>query len=252
MGHNPPWLLVGLGNPGPQYARNRHNVGFMAVDAWCEQFMPPPIWREKWNAHVTTARLLGIRCEVLKPQTYMNRSGLCVVQAARYSRIPPQQILVVHDEIDFPPGRLAVKKGGGHGGHNGLRDIIQQLGTREFLRIRLGVGRPPGKTEVSQYVLADFSTQDQRVLPELLEQAARAISCVIKDGVATAMNQFNQLPRKASTQAPSAKTSSKTSSKASSKTSQQSPVSEPGAAAARETSSDDLPAPAHSQDANKE
>lgn len=195
MADEAPWLLVGLGNPGPRYAQNRHNVGFMAVEAWCEQFVPPPVWTDKWKGRTATVRLLGgARCVVLEPQTYMNRSGSSVVLAARYFRIPAQQILVVHDEIDFPPGRLAVKKGGGHGGHNGLRDLVQQLGTRDFLRIRLGVGRPADKSEVSRYVLADFSSQDQLVLPELLATAARAISCVLKDGVATAMNRFNKGP----------------------------------------------------------
>jgi PTH1 family peptidyl-tRNA hydrolase len=165
----------------------------MAVDGWCEQFVPRPTWADKWNAHAATLRLLGgVRCVALKPQTFMNKSGQSVGAAARYFRVPPAKILVVHDEIDFLPGRLALKRGGGHGGHNGLRDIITQVGSRDFLRLRLGVGRPLGKSEVSAYVLSDFSAAERvQALPELLDQASLAVTCVIREGIAAAMNQFN-------------------------------------------------------------
>lgn len=187
-----PWLLVGLGNPGARYARTRHNIGFMAVDAWCDQFVPRPGWTEKWKAQVATVNLTGGlgRVVALKPQTFMNRSGQSVVPAAQFLRVPPAQILVVHDEIDFPLGRLAVKKGGGHGGHNGLRDILQLLGNGDFLRIRLGVGRPM-HGEVADYVLADFAADERQLADDLLERAVRAITCVTTEGVVTAMNKFN-------------------------------------------------------------
>lgn len=192
MVEHSPWLLVGLGNPGARYARTRHNIGFMAVDAWCERFVPRPGFTEKWKAQVASVNLEGGRGRVvvLKPQTYMNRSGQSVVPAAQFLRVPPAQLLVVHDEIDFPLGRLAVKKGGGHGGHNGLRDIVQQLGGGDFLRLRLGVGRPV-HGDVADYVLSDFHPDERPLADDLLERAVRAITCVTTEGVVTAMNKFN-------------------------------------------------------------
>jgi PTH1 family peptidyl-tRNA hydrolase len=130
------------------------------------------------------------RCVVLRPQTYMNRSGGSVVPAAQFHRVPPPQIVVVHDEIDFPPGRLAIKKGGGHGGHNGLRDIVTQLGSADFLRIRLGVGRPV-HGEVADYVLSEFSADQQDAAEDLARRAAAALTCMMTDGVVMAMNKFN-------------------------------------------------------------
>lgn len=190
MADQAPWLLVGLGNPGARYARTRHNIGFMAVDAWCSQATASPGWSEKWKAQVATIGTGPSRVVALKPQTYMNRSGQSVIPAAQFLRVPPAQILVVHDEVDFPLGRLAVKKGGGHGGHNGLRDIMQLLGNGDFLRIRLGVGRPV-HGEVADHVLSDFMPDERPVVDELLERAVAAIRCVTRDGVVTAMNKFN-------------------------------------------------------------
>ncbi|MDC0675114.1 aminoacyl-tRNA hydrolase [Nannocystis radixulma] len=190
MADQAPWLLVGLGNPGARYARTRHNIGFMAVDAWCEQATASPSWSEKWKAQVATLGTGSARVVALKPQTFMNRSGQSVVPAAQFLRVPAAQILVVHDEVDFQLGRLAVKKGGGHGGHNGLRDILQLLGNGDFLRIRLGVGRPV-HGEVADHVLSDFLPDERIVLDELLERAVKAITCVTREGVVTAMNKFN-------------------------------------------------------------
>ena len=192
-----PWLIVGLGNPGSRYARTRHNVGFMAVEAWATQHSPPhlgpPRWTEKWKGLTTTVSCNGQRCVVLQPQTYMNRSGGSVVPAAQFHRVPPTQIVVVHDEIDFPLGRLAIKKGGGHGGHNGLRDIVAQSGSSEFLRVRLGVGRPT-HGEVADYVLSDFRPDEQGPTADMLERAAQALTCMMTDGVVMAMNKFNTGP----------------------------------------------------------
>jgi PTH1 family peptidyl-tRNA hydrolase len=186
-----PWLIVGLGNPGARYARTRHNVGFMAVQAWCESQLPTrPSWTEKWKGSDHQRDLYGQRCVVLMPQTYMNRSGSSVVPAAQFHRVPPTQIVVVHDEIDFPLGRLAIKKGGGHGGHNGLRDIVQQLGSADFLRLRLGVGRPV-HGEVADYVLSDFSPDEQGPALDMVERAVTALTCMMTDGVVMAMNKFN-------------------------------------------------------------
>jgi peptidyl-tRNA hydrolase, PTH1 family len=190
MADQAPWLLVGLGNPGARYARTRHNIGFMAVDAWCDKATSSPSWSEKWKAQVATIGTGSSRVVALKPQTFMNRSGQSVVPAAQFLRVPPPQILVVHDEVDFQLGRLAVKKGGGHGGHNGLRDILQLLGNGDFLRIRLGVGRPV-HGEVADHVLSDFRPDEGQVVDDLLERAVAAITCVTRDGVVTAMNKFN-------------------------------------------------------------
>lgn len=186
-----PWLIVGLGNPGARYARTRHNIGFMAAQAWCESQLPTrPSWTEKWKGLTTSVNCKGQRCVVLMPQTYMNRSGESVVPAAQFHRVPPAQIVVVHDEIDFPLGRLAIKKGGGHGGHNGLRDIVQQLGSADFMRLRLGVGRPV-HGEVADYVLSDFSPDEQGPALDLVERASAALTCMMTDGVVMAMNKFN-------------------------------------------------------------
>ena len=186
-----PWLIVGLGNPGARYARTRHNVGFMAVEAWCESQLPTrPSWTEKWKGLTTSVGCNGQRCVVLRPQTYMNRSGESVVAASQFHRVSPPQIVVVHDEIDFPLGRLAIKKGGGHGGHNGLRDIVAQLGSADFLRLRLGVGRPV-HGEVADYVLSDFRPDEQGPALDLVERAVTALTCMMTDGVVMAMNKFN-------------------------------------------------------------
>lgn len=186
-----PWLIVGLGNPGARYARTRHNVGFMAVDAWADACSPMrPSWTEKWKGLTATVSCGGQRCVVLKPQTFMNRSGFSVVPAAQFHRVAPPQIVVVHDEIDFPLGRLAIKKGGGHGGHNGLRDILAQLGSPEFMRVRLGVGRPV-HGEVADYVLGDFTPDEQGPAADMVERATKALTCMMTDGVVMAMNKFN-------------------------------------------------------------
>ena len=186
-----PWLIVGLGNPGARYARTRHNVGFMAADAWADEQSPMRAsWTEKWKGLTATVSCGGQRCVLLKPQTFMNRSGFSVVPAAQFHRVSPKQIVVVHDEIDFPLGRMAIKTGGGHGGHNGLRDIIAQLGSAEFLRVRLGVGRPV-HGEVADYVLGDFAPDEQGPAADMVERATKALTCMMTDGVVMAMNKFN-------------------------------------------------------------
>ena len=194
-----PWLLVGLGNPGAKYADNRHNVGFMVLDAWRDRFVPAPPWSEKFKAHTCSISSQvpgGGRCVMLKPQTFMNLSGESVGPAARYVRAEPPKILVVHDELDFEVGRVAIKKGGGHGGHNGLRDIIRVLGSRDFLRIRVGIGRPkpPFRGDVADWVLTNFSGDDAISLPDTIERTRNAIDCVMADGVRAAMNEINTSP----------------------------------------------------------
>ncbi len=188
-----PWLLVGLGNPGAKYAGNRHNVGFMAVERWADRFATPGAdeWREKFHARTMTLSTLHGRVVVLQPQTYMNRSGASVAAAAKFFHVPAAKVIVAHDEIDFVLGRVAVKQGGGHGGHNGLRDIIPALGSADFVRVRIGVGRPT-HGEVADWVLSDFGPSERTIeLPDMLARAEAAITAILRDGVAGAMQATN-------------------------------------------------------------
>jgi PTH1 family peptidyl-tRNA hydrolase len=192
-----PWLIVGLGNPGPEYANNRHNVGFMVVERWAERQASDqagsPSWKNQFKGRVCTIlaeRPIG-RCVVLEPLTYMNRSGESVRAAAEFHRVGSERIVVVHDELDFGFGRVGLKRGGGHGGHNGLRDLIKQLGSPEFVRVRVGIGRPQ-HGDVSAYVLSDFSGEDAGFVPELVERAVAALTCLLAEGLASAMNRFHQ------------------------------------------------------------
>lgn len=186
-----PWLLVGLGNPGPKYVGNRHNIGFMAVEAWMEHVLPlPPAWSTKHQGLVAQASDRFGRCVGLKPQTFMNRSGASVAEAARYFRVPVEQILVIHDELDFELGRVGIKRGGGHGGHNGLRDMITHLGSREFGRIRVGIGRPP-HGDVSRWVLSDYGKQEEILVADQLRDVVQAVSMIFNEGYAHAMQEIN-------------------------------------------------------------
>lgn len=190
-----PWLLVGLGNPGPKYAENRHNVGFKVVERWLDRHGTPGAsdWREKFHGRFASASGDFGRAVVLEPLTYMNLCGKAVVAAANFFRVAPPRTIVVHDEIDFDFGRLAIKNGGGHGGHNGLRDIVEQWAVKEFVRVRVGVGRPPkGRGDVSSWVLSDFGGDDAAHVTDLVERAEAAVQAIMTKGVAVAMNEFNQ------------------------------------------------------------
>lgn len=188
----PPFLVVGLGNPGPRYAGNRHNAGAMVVRGLVERHAAGGAsWRSKWSSETTAVSLDGRRVVALLPQTYMNRSGLAVRRAADFFGVPPERIVIVHDELDFPFGRVAIKRGGGHGGHNGLRDILAHLGTGAFVRVRVGIGRPPGG-DVTAWVLSDFSTSERAALPGILDRARDAVEAVVLRGAAAAMNEFNR------------------------------------------------------------
>lgn len=201
MSETSPWLLVGLGNPGAKYAQNRHNIGFLAAQAWLDRHGTPGAsdWRDKFDARYAAASGDFGRCVVLLPQTFMNRSGKSVVAAANFYQVPPKRIIVVHDELDFEFGRVAIKNGGGHGGHNGLRDIVSLLGSRDFVRIRVGIGRP-ARGDVTGWVLGNFGPEDAAELPDVVDRAQRAATAVMSKGVAAAMNEFNQ----ARSQAPQA------------------------------------------------
>lgn len=163
-------LLVGLGNPGPRYAQNRHNIGFMAVDEIVRRYGFSP-WRNRFQAETSEGRMAGDKVLAMKPQTYMNESGRAVGEALRFFKLEPEDVIVLYDEIDLAPGKLRVKCGGGSGGHNGIRSLESHLG-KEFWRVRLGVGHPGDKERVHGHVLSDFAKADQPWLEQLLDAVA--------------------------------------------------------------------------------
>lgn len=184
------WLVVGLGNPGPKYAGTRHNVGFMVVDRLAERARAAP-FTGKFKGELTSCHLAGEQVLLLKPLTFMNVSGDCVQPAMAFYKLHPDQLIVIHDDLDLELGQLKLKKGGGHGGHNGIRHISQRLGP-EFIRIRAGIGRPPGQKSVSSHVLEGFSGPEADVAAILIEKTADAVELVIKDGLTAAQNRFQE------------------------------------------------------------
>jgi PTH1 family peptidyl-tRNA hydrolase len=183
-------LVVGLGNPGERYAETRHNIGCMvAVRAAARAGIA--LKRQGYQGLYGVGRLAGEEATVLLPQTFMNRSGASVAPACQSLGVAPGDLIVVHDEIDLPFGTLRIKVGGGHGGHNGLRSITAALGHGDFIRVRVGVGRPPAGGDVSGYVLSRFASAERQALPDLLDQAAAAVEAILTRGSAAAMNEFN-------------------------------------------------------------
>jgi len=165
------WLWVGLGNPGRRHAGNRHNVGFMALEAIARRWNAPG-WHQGFEGETSELRFDGERVLLLRPQTFMNESGRAVAQAARFFRIPPERILVFHDELDLPTGRVRIRKGGGTAGHRGLESIAQRLGSRDFLRVRIGIGHPGSKERVVGWVLSDFRPEELRFIEPVLAALA--------------------------------------------------------------------------------
>jgi len=186
------WLVVGLGNPGPAYAGNRHNVGQMVLDELAAR--TGSSWRSHRSNSVAAEARLGLlpggapgpRVLLAKPSSYMNVSGGPVAGLVRYFSIDPEQVLVVHDDLDLPFGALRLKRGGGEGGHNGLRDVTRALGTRDYVRVRLGVGRPPGRMDPADFVLRDFSSTERQELPFVAADAADAVESVVSVGLEAA------------------------------------------------------------------
>jgi PTH1 family peptidyl-tRNA hydrolase len=186
-----PLLVVGLGNPGPQYAKTRHNVGFMVADLLAGRMGAQFKVHKRSGAEIVTGRL-GHRPVVLaKPRTYMNESGRQVGPLAKFYSVMPADIIVIHDELDIDFGRIRLKLGGGEGGHNGLRSVANSLGTKNFQRVRIGIGRPPGRKDPAAYVLEAFTTAERPEVPAICEQAADATELLIEVGLETAQNQVH-------------------------------------------------------------
>ncbi|MCB0370194.1 MAG: aminoacyl-tRNA hydrolase [Bdellovibrionales bacterium] len=186
------WLIVGLGNPGVPYQFTRHNIGFMAVDFFLGD-KKDSLEKKEFKSLFYKIKNQESDIVFLKPQTFMNLSGDAVIQAMQFYKIPTSQLLVIHDEIDQPFGKIKIQKNRGHGGHNGIRDISTKLGTSDYLRLRLGVGRPPHPNmNVADYVLQKFSQDEMTELPGFLEQGVQAIESIILDGFDKAANKFNQ------------------------------------------------------------
>ncbi|UZX02392.1 aminoacyl-tRNA hydrolase [Arthrobacter sp. CDRTa11] len=186
------WLIVGLGNPGAEYKGNRHNVGQMVLDELAGR-MGTGFKAHKARAQVIEGRLGigGPRVVLAKPMSYMNVSGGPVAALANFYGITPDYVVAVHDEIDIPFNTVKLKIGGGEGGHNGLRDISKALGTKDYLRVRVGVGRPPGRMDTADYVLRDFATAERKDLPFLLDEAADAVDMLVRDGLTAAQQKFH-------------------------------------------------------------
>jgi PTH1 family peptidyl-tRNA hydrolase len=186
------WLIVGLGNPGAKYALTRHNIGFMAVDLLHKACGNPPT-KEDFKAVVSKFKWEDQEVVTCMPQTYMNLSGESVQPLAQFYKIPPQQVIVIHDEVDLPFGGFKIVQNRGAGGHNGLKSINEKLGTNDYIRIRLGVGRPPHpEMSTADYVLQKFNSEEMAKMPELLEKCADAIEMIITSGVQKASTQFNK------------------------------------------------------------
>lgn len=183
-------LIVGLGNPGPDYRDTRHNIGFDVLDALAQRAGAG--FRAKFKGELARADVAGRPCLLLKPLTFMNRSGISVGLAREYFDIDVSDIVVVHDEVDFPFGRLRVKGGGGHAGHNGLRSIVDSVGSRDFLRVRCGVGRPQ-HGHLADHVLSAWRSEEREWLPDLIDRAADAVGRLLTDGVRKARNDLNGL-----------------------------------------------------------
>lgn len=188
------WLVVGLGNPGPGYAGNRHNVGHMVAD---ELAARASATFKNHRANAAVAALVagsafgGRPVIVAKPNSFMNVSGAPVAALIRFYKVDPARLIVVHDELDIPFDTVRLKRGGGHGGHNGVRDIISALGTPDFVRVRVGIGRPPGRQPAADFVLRDFSTTERAELPSVLADAADAVELTVRDGLTAAQLKFH-------------------------------------------------------------
>lgn len=186
-----PLLVVGLGNPGPQYAKNRHNLGFMVADLLAGRMGTPFKLHKKSGAQVATGRLGQHPVVLAKPQVFMNESGRQVGPLAKFYSVSPAGVIVIHDELDIDFGTIKLKLGGGEGGHNGLRSIAQALGSKDFHRVRVGIGRPPGRKDPAAFVLENFSATERSEVAVICEQAADATGMLIELGLEPAQNRLH-------------------------------------------------------------
>jgi peptidyl-tRNA hydrolase, PTH1 family len=193
MADDAPWLVVGLGNPGKEYAANRHNVGFMVADLLAGRVGAKFGRSKRGHADVAEGRLGygGPKLILVKPLTFMNLSGAPVAQLSQFFKVPVDNVLAVHDELDVPYGQIRAKRGGGEGGHNGLRSMSKSLATKEYARVRFGIGRPPGRQDPADYVLSDFGAAERKELEFLVDRAADVAEAVVLEGVEWAQNKYH-------------------------------------------------------------
>jgi PTH1 family peptidyl-tRNA hydrolase len=184
------YLIAGLGNPGPRYATTRHNIGFRVLDRLAARHTLA-FSKTEQRAQVTTGMILGQRVLLAKPMTYMNLSGDSIAPLARFYKIPPERVLIVCDDLDIPLGTLRMRKSGSSGGQNGMKHIIERLGTQEINRVRLGIGRPPGRMDPADYVLTPFKGDEDILAAEVVDRAVDAIETWLTDGIEIAMTRFN-------------------------------------------------------------
>ena len=185
-------LIVGLGNPGPKYARNRHNVGYQFVDSLAKAH-DLAFARQQFHARVAAGRIAGQRVSLAKPLTFMNLSGKAVGALMRFYKLTPSDLLVVYDDLDLPLGKVRIRAGGGSGGHKGMKSIIERLGTHDFARLRIGIGRPPAGDPIN-YVLQNLSNEEMIDLERAFARSGEAVIVWLNDGIGVAMNQFNWMP----------------------------------------------------------
>ncbi|GIF10933.1 aminoacyl-tRNA hydrolase [Actinoplanes teichomyceticus] len=197
MSDEAPWLVVGLGNPGREYAGNRHNVGFMVADLLASRVGAKLGRAKRAQAEAGEGRLLrtgqysGPKLVLVKPLTYMNLSGAPVVSLAQFFKVPVAHVIAVHDELDVPFGQVRAKRGGGEGGHNGLRSMSKSLGSKDYARVRFGIGRPPGRQDPADFVLSDFSAAERKELDFLVDRAADVVEAIVLEGVEWAQNKYH-------------------------------------------------------------
>jgi PTH1 family peptidyl-tRNA hydrolase len=193
MTDDAPWLVVGLGNPGKEYAGNRHNVGFMVADLLASRVGAKFGRSKRAHAEVAEGRLGfgGPKLILAKPLTFMNLAGGAVVALAQFFKVPVERVIAVHDELDVPFGQVRAKRGGGEGGHNGLRSMSKSLAGKEYARVRFGIGRPPGRQDAADYVLSDFSGAERKELEFLVDRAADVVEAVVLEGVEWAQNKYH-------------------------------------------------------------
>ncbi len=184
------WLIAGLGNPGTEYAGNRHNAGYMVADLLAGR-MGARFKRDRSGAAVATGRLAGLPVTLGKPMSYMNLSGRPVAALRDFYKIPADRVIIVHDDLDIPFGAIRLKLGGGDNGHNGLRSVTAALATRDYYRVRLGIGRPPGRMDPADFVLRDFAAAERRQLPGLIDRSGDAVEALLTGGLAAAQNEFH-------------------------------------------------------------